>query len=209
MLPKIIVTDTKDRQTLLDSIGLSTTQIIGFEGEEGKVESLRHWVNFGMNVVKGSPEMILIVWDADKLSPECQAILLKPLEEVTEKVSFYLMVSNENGLLPTMISRCVVNNMMSGSNNEGKYWKKVMECFAKGPAQGVTLADELTKEEMEEALSEVIIKLKVGLSSGVNKNRLKVLKAAIDCLAKIKFTNVNAKLAFGNFLIGSWKLVKT
>lgn len=193
---------------LLEKLEISPAQLLGFEGSEGKIDDLRHWVNFGVNVVSSSPEISLMVWDADKLSPECQAILLKPLEETLEKVSLFLTVANENGLLPTILSRCVVLNLSSEIVKKQKYWKEIMECLGKGPAWAIDLADKLTKEEMEEALEEVIEKLKTGLESGVSKNRLKVLKLAIDCLSQLRLTNVNAKLAFGNFLISSWKLIK-
>jgi hypothetical protein len=208
MLPKIIVVGTSERQLLLEKLEISPAQLLGFEGSEGKIDDLRHWVNFGVNVVSSSPEISLMVWDADKLSPECQAILLKPLEETLEKVSLFLTVANENGLLPTILSRCVVLNLSSEIVKKQKYWKEIMECLGKGPAWAIDLADKLTKEEMEEALEEVIEKLKTGLESGVSKNRLKVLKLAIDCLSQLRLTNVNAKLAFGNFLISSWKLIK-
>lgn len=181
---------------------------MSFEGSEGKIDDLRHWVNFGVNVAQNSSDIYMVVWNADRLSPECQTILLKPLEETSEKTKLLLMVANENGLLPTIISRCQIQ-AVAGEEKEGsRYWKEVMNCFTKGPATGLTLADKLEKEEMELALAEVIEKLKKGLESGVSKNRLKVLKMAIDCLAKLKYTNVNAKLAFGNFLIRSWELIK-
>jgi len=208
MLPKIIVAGASEREVLLGRLNINTAQVMGFEGSAGKIDDLRHWINFGLNVAESSPEISLMIWDADRLSPECQAILLKPLEEVGERMNFYLTVTNENSLLSTIVSRCLVENTVTEEKEKDKYWKKIVPCFTKGPALGIALADELSKEEMEEALAEVILKLKTGLTSGVSKNRLKVLKGAIDCLAKLKFTNVNAKLAFGNFLIRSWKLIK-
>ena len=72
----------------------------------------------------------------------------------------------------------------------------------------MALADDLEKLEMEKALEEVIARLSSGLADEVNQNRLKILKLAIDYLSKIRFTNVNAKLVFGNFLIDSWRLIK-
>ena len=209
MLPKIIVVGTYERETLLSSLGLSTTSTMGYEGSEGKIDDLRHFINFGKNVSAGSAGMSLVIWNADRLSPECQTVLLKPLEESAESMCLYLVAGNENGLLPTILSRCVVINHLVDRENDGANWKSVLECFAKGPAKCLSLADEMEKDEMEKTLEEVIAKLKSGLEVVVSKNRLKVLKLAIDTLAKIRFTNVNAKLAFGNFLISSWRLVKT
>jgi DNA polymerase III delta prime subunit len=208
MLPKIIVAGASERQEILAKLEINPAQMMGFEGADGKVDDLRHWVNFGVNVVTSTPEISLVVWDADRLSPECQAILLKPLEEKTEKVNLLLMATNENGLLPTILSRCLVINLTVAAEGKQKYWKEVIECLTKGPAKAIDLSEKLTKEEMEVVLLEVIEKLKIGLSNEVSKNRLKVLKLAIDCLAKLKNSNINPKLAFGNFLISSWKLVK-
>ena len=208
MLPKIIVTGMQEKEILLSSLGLSIASTMGYEGSEGKIDDLRHFINFGKNVSAGSSDMSLVIWNADRLSPECQTVLLKPLEESTESMCLYLVASNENGLLPTILSRCVVINHFVDKGKGGANWKSVLECFAKGPAKCLSVADEMEKDEMEKTLEEVIAKLKSGLEVTVNKNRLKILKLAIETLAKIRFTNVNAKLAFGNFLISSWRLVK-
>lgn len=209
MLPKIIVAGAYEREGLLSLLGLSATSTMGYEGSEGKIDDLRHFVNFGINVSAGSPGMSLVIWDADRLSPECQTVLLKPLEDSSEKMRLFLVAFNENGLLPTVLSRCVVTSHPGKIEKNGVYWKRVLECFAKGPASCLVLADDLEKEEPEKALEEVIARLKTGLTDEVNRNRLKILKLAIDCLSKIRFTNVNTKLSFGNFLINSWRLIKT
>lgn len=189
-------------------MGLSTVSTMFYEGSEGKIDDLRRFINFGVNVSSGVPNTSLLIWDADRLSPECQTVLLKPLEDASDELSLILVTTNENGLLPTVISRCVITNQIGIEGIKTNYWKKVLECFAKGPALCLALADDTERPEMEKVLEEVIVKLKSGLLEEVNKNRLKILKMAIDCLSKIRFTNVNAKLAFGNFLISSWRVIK-
>jgi len=186
---------------------LSAASVMSYEGSEGKIDDLRHFINFAVNVSAGSSEMSLVIWDADRLSPECQTVLLKPLEDLSGNLSLLLIATNENGLLPTILSRCVVVNQ-SGVDGGTGYWKRILNCFSKGPATCLFLADEMEKADIEKALEEIIVKLKSGLSDEVNKNRLKILKLAIDCLSKVRFTNVNTKLAFGNFLISSWRLIK-
>jgi DNA polymerase III delta prime subunit len=208
MLPKIIVTGMYERETLLSSLGLSIGSTLGYEGSESKIDDLRRFINFGINLSSGGKQTSMVIWDADRLSPECQAVLLKPLEDSKENVSLFLVVANENGMLSTILSRCVVSNSVETKNFGTSYWKSVLECFSKGPAKCLALADELEKSEMEALLEEVIEKLSAGLVTGVSKNRLKILKLAIDCLAKIKYTNVNSKLAMGNFLLGAWRLIK-
>ncbi len=208
MLPKIIVSGVYEREVLLADFDLTPSSTMEYEGSEAKIDDLRHFINFGANVSAGSLGLSLVIWDADRLSPECQAVLLKPLEESIENMHLYLVTANENRLLATILSRClVVTHSGKGEEDKG-YWKGVLECFAKGPSKCLALADELEKKEMEITLETIIQKLKSGLSLEVNKNRLKILDMAIDCLAKIRFTNVNIKLAFGDFLISSWRLIK-
>lgn len=208
MLPKIIVSDTQERNTLFSFLALSPASTIEYEGVSAKVDDLRHFVNFGVNLSAGLSGITLIIYDADRLSPECQAVLLKPLEDSREDVSLILVVKNENSLLPTVISRCVVVRHEELKINGKSFWKDVLDCFSIGPAKCLDFADRMDKVDTENCLEEVVVKLKSGLSNEVNLNRLKVLKLAIDCLSKVRNTNVNAKLAFGNFLISSWRLVK-
>lgn len=209
MLPKIIVAGAYEREVLLSALGLSAASTMAYEGSEGKIDDLRHFINFGINVSSGSKNMSLVIWDADRLSPECQAVLLKPLEDASSELCLLLVATNENGLLPTILSRCVVTSQLGMGGVKTNYWKSILECFAKGSASCLALTDDIEKSEMEGALEEVITRLKSSLSDEVNKNRLKILKLAIDYLSKIRFTNVNTKLAFGNFLISSWRLIKT
>lgn len=209
MLPKIIVTNTQEREALLVSLGLLASKVMEYEGSDGKIDDLRRFINFGAGVATGPQGINVVVWDADRLSPECQAVLLKPLEETSENMGLFLIASNENGLLPTILSRCLVTNNLINESGDFVYWKEVLECFSKGPAKCLSWADTLEKNEMEQAVGELIGKLKLGLDSEVNKNRLKILKLAIGCLSVLRSTNVNAKLAFGNFLISSWRLVRS
>jgi len=208
MLPKIVVVGAQEKEVVLSKLEISSGSLMEFEGIGGKIEDLRHFINFGINVSAGSPSIGLIIWNADRLSPECQTVLLKPLEESAENICLILIVSNENGLIPTVLSRCLVTYLPRVNSNKNSYWKKILECFANGPAKCLSFADELEKNEMEIALEEVMVKLKTGLTEEVNKNRLKILKLTTDCLGVIRFSNANAKLAFGNYLINSWRLIK-
>ena len=207
MLPKIIVSDEFDREILLKKLGLSIATVMVYEGKEGKIDSLRKFVNFGMNMSSGLEDTNLLIWDADSLSYECQAVLLKPLEDSSKNLSLMLIVRNENNLLPTVLSRCVVTVQAKNNRKKEEYWKNVLECFSKGPASCISFSDGLEKTEIENVLEEIINKLKFGLETSVNKNRLKVLKLAIECLANVRFTNANSKLAFSVFLINSWRLI--
>lgn len=208
MVPKIIVSHSLERQVVYEKILISEKMTLGFDGLGAKVIELRSWINFATNIAVSSPEISLVIWDADRLSQECQGVLLKPLEDLTETTNLFLIVTNENGLLPTILSRCLLENIFDEKLTKSEYWLDIKDCFVKGPDKCLSLAEKLEKNEMENALEELIFKLKDGLNKEVSKNRLAVIKKAIDCLAIIRDTNVNAKLAFGNFLISSWRMVR-
>ena len=58
-----------------------------------------------------SPHKIYIMPEAEKMTTQAQNALLKTLEEPPEYVVIFLLTSNINALLPTILSRCVVLNM--------------------------------------------------------------------------------------------------
>ena len=58
-----------------------------------------------------SPYKIYIMNEVEKMTPQAQNAILKTLEEPPEYAVIMLLTSNVNGLLPTILSRCVVLNM--------------------------------------------------------------------------------------------------
>ena len=58
-----------------------------------------------------SPYKIYIMNEAEKMTPQAQNAILKTLEEPPEYAVIMLLTSNVNGLLPTILSRCVVLNL--------------------------------------------------------------------------------------------------
>ena len=209
MLPKIIVNKCIERNDLCRLIPLLEKRIMAYEGSEGKVDDLRSWILSAINVAHRDAKLQIVIWDADLLSPDCQATLLKPLEELGGEIQLFLIVSSENKLLPTIVSRCIVEYPEGDDVPAAKYWNEVRKCWASGPAACISFSDSLTKDEAKLMIREVIIKLKDSLEAEINNNRLQVIKNALSCLAELEGTNVNQKLTVDNFLIGSWKLIKT
>lgn len=60
----------------------------------------------------------VIIMLPEKMSSEAQNALLKTLEEPPEKVVFFLLSENINGVLPTIVSRCWKYNFDDLNNNE-------------------------------------------------------------------------------------------
>ena len=76
------------------------------------VDDVREQIS-GNVVIKpySSPHKIYIMPEAEKMTQQAQNALLKTLEEPPEYAVILLLTSNINGLLPTILSRCVVLNM--------------------------------------------------------------------------------------------------
>lgn len=76
------------------------------------VDEIREQVNQDI-IVKpySSKYKIYIIPDAQLLNPQAQNALLKTIEEPPEYAILFLLTSNIDKMLPTIISRCVVLNM--------------------------------------------------------------------------------------------------
>ncbi len=208
MLPKIAVTVAEDRTTVLKLLGLSENYIMSYEGNGAKVADFRPWLSTSLSIVFARPELSLVIWEADKLSMECQAVLLKPMEELMDKINLVLVVQNENRLSPTILSRGVVQNFKTLAETTDLYWSEVRKCWSSGPSACIAYVDQIGKDQGIPMIEEVIKKLKTGLITEVNKKRLAVLDLALVALYESKETNQNQKLSLDNFLIESWRMIK-
>ena len=76
------------------------------------VEDVRSQVN-GDIMIKpySSPYKIYIIADGEKLTPQAQNALLKTLEEPPAYAVLFILTTNLEELLPTILSRCVVLHM--------------------------------------------------------------------------------------------------
>jgi len=208
MLPRVVVTKEIEKANLIKALKLEENKLLSYEGLEANISDLRHWIGNGVAIAQNLPGITIVIWNADKLSAECQAVLLKPLEEARENVKLILVVENENFLLPTIVSRCLVEEISNEFIVGNTWWSKVTDAWDNGPAACVSLSDSLSKEDAIVLLEEIIGKFKDSFSGKISKKRLIVLDDALTCLAELKFTNINQKLSVGNFLLTSWKMIK-
>ena len=102
-----------------DIIYLPAPQPKGKAGKEGEkkstsigVDEIRSRLNNDI-VIKpySSPRKIYILQNAEQMTVQAQNALLKTLEEPPSYGVILLLTTNVNGLLPTILSRCVVLNM--------------------------------------------------------------------------------------------------
>ncbi|WP_286235736.1 DNA polymerase III subunit [Thalassotalea sediminis] len=77
-------------------------------GNHVGVEQVRSLSRFLEKTAQFGKHQVAIVFDADKLTESAGNALLKTLEEPTENSYIFLVASDEQRLLPTLISRCRV-----------------------------------------------------------------------------------------------------
>ena len=76
------------------------------------VDDIRAQVNGDIAIKPySSPYKIYIINEAEKMTPQAQNALLKTLEEPPEYGIIFLLTTNVNSMLQTILSRCVVLNM--------------------------------------------------------------------------------------------------
>ncbi len=73
-------------------------------GKEIKIDQIREAINFLKLKSKGGK--VLIIDNSERMNIEASNALLKTLEEPPEKTMIILVTSNQNKLIPTIVSRC-------------------------------------------------------------------------------------------------------
>jgi hypothetical protein len=208
MLPKIVVSRSSDKEKIREKLGILLQKEISFETEGATVKDLRGWINFATTVTSQDKSYFLIIWDADKLSKECQAILLKPLEEKGAEGKYYLVVKKESGLLSTIISRCEVEKISMQDIDDGKYWRDMVSCWRDGPARCISFAEKFSDYEgVRSVFVEAADKLKKEIEKKMNQKRAVILKMAFGKLREMADTKVNPRLCLEDFLIQSWRVI--
>lgn len=134
------------------------------------VDDIRRQVNGDVAIKPYSgPYKVYIINEAEKMTIQAQNALLKTLEEPPAYAVILLLVSNQNALLPTIVSRCVTLNMKPVSDELIKdylmrqlrvpdYKAEVCVAFARGNiGKAKALA---SSEEFENVKTEAISLLK-------------------------------------------------
>ena len=89
---------------------------LGLEKKEKsiKIDQLRRVLDqLALNPLERGARFVLVI-DADLLTPQAQNALLKSLEEPDQGSYFILTTANEQAVLPTVLSRCLVQRLLPG-----------------------------------------------------------------------------------------------
>lgn len=156
------------------------------------VDDIRDQINNDVAIKPySSPYKIYIMNEAEKMTVQAQNALLKTLEEPPEYAVIFLLTTNVNSLLPTILSRCVVLNMKPVADKDVKkylmeeleipdYKAEVCVAFARGNiGKAKALA---TSEEFENVKSEALSLLK-----NIQEMELYEMIAAIKVITEYKF----------------------
>ena len=127
-----------------------------------------------------STNKVYIIDDADKMGVEAQNCLLKTLEEPPEFVTIILIAANENALLSTIKSRCMILHFEAISNQEMKKYIEenyqvnvtdtMLQMFQGSISKALELKD---KSEIYEKISNIIENIdKLDLIDTINKSEI-------------------------------------
>jgi len=205
------VDDSVDVKKFLEDEGLGKNLTLTLDVPDNgvKISELRTWLKANTLSIKKGELVVFRIKNADSLSEQCQNVLLKPLEESREEVLFVLSVKSEFGMLPTIMSRCVLKKIKGiGSQGEeemDEVWGEIVEAWKTGPGASIALLDKWGKDRELSILNFLLVKLAKGLRGFPSIKRVKILKLGLE-LKKDSRLNVNKKLMLGRFLLEGWRI---
>jgi len=179
---------------------LKRTASILLEFPISKIDDTRELAKFlKLSVNK---KTAVFVKDIDKATKESLNAFLKSLEEPQKNVTYILTARSEHGVIPTILSRCLV--IRTGSQNK-KVTKDIADAFIKS-----SLPDKLLEVSKIKARDDAIIFMQDLLSSlhrhlisgGNSKPIAKTLKRAQITLRALN-ANGNVTLHLANFVINN------
>ena len=155
-----------------------------------------------------SPIKAVLINCAETLTLEAQNALLKVLEEPPTHTIIILNASNENTLLPTILSRCKIVKLNIESKileeKEREETSNLLEIlFSEKTGSKLKLAQEIskTKEECLLILEKIILTLREKLMDSPTVQLLHCSIVLNKTYTIIKTTNVNSRLALENLFL--------
>ncbi len=145
---------------------------------------------------------IIIIKEADTLTPQAQNALLKVLEEPPSHAIIILISNSSKNLLPTILSRVVTVNLLEKTANHPQETAKTDGQTLERVLQGAF------REEPKNWIDKQLIAAYQDLvknitDRGQRQKRLKFLESAGET-KKMIAANVNAKFALANLILGTF-----
>lgn len=208
MLPKIVSGWQSDASEFMLTYGLAETRVLTINGEKLPIDDLRNWLNFCDNLTRSDNKYIILLENADSLSPESQSILLKPLEEKVTDVEMYLLVRNENKMLPTILSRCELLTTKKVAT-VAKYWDDLVSLWKGGPVAIINYCEKFPTDSLNDFFRETLVRLRLETRKGVTEKRIKIINTFVETAQEVAIGNVNKRMALENLLLKTWRMIKT
>lgn len=139
---------------------LSVTQYARFivEGEEGSIgiAAVRRCIA-PLSLSTGGRNQALVISDAHLLTTEAQQAFLKTIEEPPPNTYVFLLVSDEELLLPTIASRCITKHMTMEKGDDGRNASQHVHTFLSGKrGDRLMLLGQVTDRESCSALFDAL-----------------------------------------------------
>lgn len=128
--------------------------VLIFDCVQAKIDQIRAITSETQVLPNESRRKVLILQNADELSPICQNALLKTLEEPPGSAAFILTANSPSSLLPTVRSRLTAWNMVPEPEPEtgGELSGEILKAYDSTDELKLLLAclscDKLTRDEM-------------------------------------------------------------
>jgi DNA polymerase III delta prime subunit len=160
------------------------------------IEEVRGVSNFLSIKPLSFTKKIVMIQNAETLTPPAQNSLLKILEEPAEYSQIFLVAQSLNTILPTIISRCRVLN----AKNKNEVTQEKEEFLSMNISEKFILAEALSKKEKTEVISylnQILFEIK---NSNLDFSKESIY-FFIETQEKISKYNLNIRLALENLFL--------
>ncbi len=144
---------------------------------------------------------IALISEANSLTTEAQNSLLKTLEEHTDNSIIILEDSYINFLLPTIISRCILEKVESKIDENEKIPSNFFEMNVTDKLNFIETINKLEKEEIISILNSSLKQLKEGKYQNFKKENTFNINLIAKTCENLEKYNLNTRLALENLAL--------
>jgi len=144
---------------------------------------------------------IAIIKNANSLTTEAQNSLLKNLEEHSSKSIIILEDTNINFLLPTIISRCILEKVISNFQNSTNIPENFFELSIKEKLNFMETINKLDKEEIIKILNSSLELLKKEKYQNHKKINLENINLILKTCENLDKYHLNTRLSIENLAL--------
>lgn len=189
-------------EKIFSSLSVREQDILKIDPENGsiKIKQIRS-VKEKLSLKPEGNFALIILSDADTITPEAANAMLKILEDTPRSAIIILFTRNQKRLLPTILSRCkkIIVREKRGNEFDAKY-VEILEAIrgSKYIFQKFKIAEDVVKEEMDN--KKMLEHWIVYLRSNLTEESIKDIKT-INLFYKKYKPGINKKLFLDNLFI--------